>query len=75
MPTVQQLEQRLNRLTKKLAAASPGGGDATEALRLTHKRQRRLQRKLRRARPSPPAGQKTQAPAPPPAESQGEPKS
>jgi len=63
MPTVQQLDQRLDRLTRKLAAAPQGGGDAA-AFRLMHKRQRRLQRKLRRARPSPPAGQKAQA-APP----------
>ncbi|MBI3621928.1 MAG: hypothetical protein HY208_07070 [Nitrospirae bacterium] len=67
MPTVQQLEQRLNRLTRKLTAAPAGGGDGA-VFRLMHKRQRRLQRKLRRARPSPsggpPASQKAQA-APP----------
>jgi hypothetical protein len=63
MPTVQQLEQRLHRLARKLAAARQGGGDAA-AFRLMHKRQRRLQRKLRHERPSPPAGQKSQA-APP----------
>lgn len=73
MPSVQQLKQRLGRLTKQLAAASQGGGSASASLRLIHKRQRRLQRKLRRVNPAPPAAQKT--PAPPPAESQGKPKS
>jgi len=67
MPTVQQLEQRLGRLTKKLAAARHGGGDDHATLRLSHKQQRRLQRKLRRLKPAPPAVQQAKAPAPPPA--------
>jgi len=74
MPTVQQLEQRLGRLTKKLASATQGGADAAASLRLVHKRQRRLQRKLRRLKPAPPAaGQQAKAPTPPPAEPKGEP--
>lgn len=73
MPTVQQLEQRLDRLAKKLSAARQGGGSGDAAsLRLMHKRQRRLQRKLRRAKPAPSAARAAQAPAPPPAEPQGE---
>jgi len=71
MPTVQQLEQRLGRLKKKIAAAGQGGGGGdTAAPRLMHKRQRRLQRKLRRLRPAP-AGKTAQA-ASSPAEPQGE---
>jgi hypothetical protein len=73
MPTVQQLEQRLGRLAKKLSAVRQGGENRdAAALRLIHKRQRRLQRKLRRARPAPQAARPAQAPAPPPAEPQGD---
>jgi hypothetical protein len=73
MPTVQQLEQRLGRLTKKLSAArQSGGSDAAVALRLMHKRQRRLQRKLRRKQPAPAPARPAQGSAPPPAESQGD---
>ncbi|HTP42681.1 MAG TPA: hypothetical protein VML36_09690 [Nitrospiria bacterium] len=67
MPTVQQLEQRLVRVSKKMAARSVGGDGA--ALRQLHKQRRRLQRKLRRARPAP-AGKPSPAPASPPADSQ-----
>lgn len=73
MPTVQQLEQRLGRLTKKLSAArQSGSSDAAVALRLMQKRQRRLQRKLRRERPAPAAVRPAQGAVPPPAEPQGE---
>jgi hypothetical protein len=72
MPTVQQLEQRLGRLTKKLSATRQSGGDAAVALRLMHKRQRRLQRKLRRKRPAPTPVSPAQGSAPPQAESQGD---
>jgi len=73
MPTVQQLEQRLGRLTKKMSAARQGGGgDASDALRLMHKKQRRLQRKLRHKRPAPAPAHPAQGSAPPPAESQGD---
>jgi hypothetical protein len=68
MPTVQQLEQRLVRLNKTMTSARSGGGDGA-ALRLLHKRRRRLQRKLRRARPAP-AGKAAPTPASPPADSQ-----
>jgi hypothetical protein len=71
MPTVKQLEQRLGRLTKKLSAARQSG-NAAVTLRLMHKRQRRLQRKLRRERPAPAPVRPAQGSAPPPAESQGD---
>jgi len=71
MPTVQQLEQRLKRLTKTMAAAPRGKDDSAASLRLMHKRQRRLQRKLRHLRPAP-AGKTAGTSAPSSAEPQGE---
>ena len=80
MPTVQQLEQRLKRLNQQLVAAKPAGADAEPSslvLRPLHKTRRRLQRKLRMRRPRPsvpagkPAAPPSAAPDTPPAEPAG----
>lgn len=60
MPTINQLEQRLQRINAKLTGTAPG---VPAAVRQLKKDRRRLQRKLRAQRPVPTPASKAPASA------------